>query len=103
MVGLRGLVVYRHPRNSYLERPMIRFRKGDIVSIHGTISHTIDDGEERVFVKLPDSHSDLWIKHQHVTLVATVFEVNDRVTWDGDAENNGVILAISDGHAWIDM
>ena len=88
----------------------MKYRKGDKVSIVGTVKHTPDDGE-RVFIELPDYHSDIWINQESVKLVQANFEVGDKCRWDGldKCRWDGLIadcatvLAISDGHAWIDM
>jgi hypothetical protein len=80
----------------------MNLRKGDKVSIVGTVKHTPDEGE-RVFIELPDYHSDIWINQESVKLVQADFEVGDKCRWDGLIADCATVLAISDGHAWIDM
>jgi hypothetical protein len=80
---------------------MTELRKGDKVSVTGTVKYTPDKGE-RVFVKIDGSHEELWTEQSAVKLVQAAFEVGDRVGWDNDAEYIGEILAISGGHAWIE-
>jgi hypothetical protein len=80
----------------------MNLRKGDRVSIVGTVKHT-PDPSERVFIELPDYHHDIWINQDAVKLVQADFEVGDKCTWDGFGDTPATVLAISDGHAWIDM
>ena len=88
----------------------MKFRKGDIVSLRGTVKHNFDpcDGEKdtRVFVDIVGSHETIWIKPEDLKLIQQVMEVGDSVRWPhhvhADKFLYGVILAISDGHAWID-
>jgi hypothetical protein len=83
----------------------MNYRKGDRVSIVGTIKHTPATGE-RVFMELPDYHTDIWVSQDVVTLVQADFEVGDKCSWGNDGTDTyreGTILAISDGHAWIDL
>jgi hypothetical protein len=83
----------------------MNLRKGDKVSIVGTVKHTPDDGEH-VFIELPDYHSDIWINQESVKLMQADFEVGDKCRWidrDGLIADCATVLAISDGHAWIDM
>lgn len=87
---------------------MNKFRKGDKVTIVGTIKHNQgDDIDKNVFIEIAGYHSDVWINPELVTLVQPSFEIGDECTWmTNDAGGYGVggtILAIRDGHAWIDM
>lgn len=79
----------------------MNYRKGDTVSIVGTVKHNQDDGNERVFIELPDYHTDIWIKPEFVTLVQANFEVGDKCRWVGLMADCATILAISESHAWI--
>jgi hypothetical protein len=85
----------------------MNFRRGDKVSIVGTVKHnfTTDqaDPDKRVFVDVDGTHETIWIKPDCVTLKQSHFEVDDRCTWEGWTDDPGTILAISEGHAWIDM
>ena len=81
----------------------MKLRKGDTVSIIGTVKHTPDIGE-RVFIELPDYHTDIWVRQDVVKLMQADFEVGDKCTWIGVGELHfsGIILAINNDHAWID-
>ncbi len=87
----------------------MNFRKGDTVSLQGIVKHNFDasDADKRVFVDVIGSHETLWLKPDDITLVGQLFEVGDSARWlvsgDADTFQYGVILAINDGHAWIDM
>jgi hypothetical protein len=87
---------------------MMNLRKGDKVSIIGTIKYDPKE-DERVFVTVIGSHEDLWTKVSNVTLVQAKFEVGDRVGWDDCGKYSdgkgceGEILAISGEHAWIEF
>ena len=76
----------------------MNFRKGDHVSIVGIVKHNVEAGE-KIFVELPGYHSDIWVSPDVLTLVQAHFDVGDKCQW---ADITGIILAISDGHAWID-
>jgi hypothetical protein len=85
----------------------MNYRKGDKVSIVGTVKYT-SDGKEKIFIELPDYHTDIWVRPDVVTLVQADFEVGDKCTWPnldepiGENKHTGTVLAVSDGHAWID-
>ena len=83
----------------------MKFRKGDIVSLRGTVKHNFDpydcEKDTRVFVDIVGSHETIWIKPEDVTLVQPMFEIGDQVRWD--EHGAGTIVAINDGHAWIGM
>ena len=83
----------------------MKYRKGDKVSIVGIIKHTPDDDADRIFIAVPDYHADIWVSQKVVTLVQADFEVGDKCQWGGTGEclGSGTVLAISDGHAWIDL
>lgn len=89
----------------------MKFRKGDTVSIRGTVKHNFDptgaDPDKRVFVDIIGSHETAWMKPEDVKLVAQTFEVGDEVRWLQNAGEglflSGEILAISGEHAWIGM
>ena len=86
---------------------MTELRKGDKVSVTGTVKYTPDAGE-RVFVIIDGSHEELWCAQTAVKLVQAKFEVGDRVCWGMTASDGagmattGEILAISGEHAWIE-
>jgi len=77
----------------------MNYRKGDIVSVLGIVRH--DEGDDDgVFVDITDRHDTLWVSPKGLTLVAAKFEVGDKCQF---MDFSGIVLAISDGHAWIDM
>ena len=80
---------------------MTKFKKGDVVSLQGTIKHDQGDEEKNIFVDVIGAHDTLWMKPQDMTLVQPFFEVGDAVCW-GD-QGSGIVHAINDGHAWIGM
>ncbi len=85
----------------------MNFRKGDTVSLQGTVKHNFDatDTDKRVFVDVVGSHETLWLKPDDITLVRYAFEVGDSARWlvEENTYQYGTILAINEGHAWIDM
>jgi hypothetical protein len=84
------------------ERQMTELRKGDKVSVTGTIKYP-PDKDERVFIKIDGSHEDLWVRKSLVTLVQAQFEVGDRVGWEYHTTSfAGEIIATSGEHAWIE-
>lgn len=88
----------------------MNFRKGDTVSVRGTVKYSYDEGDndKRVFVDVIGSHETLWIKPEDLTLVSQVFEVGDSVRWPINVEGAapflyGTVLAIANDHAWIEF
>lgn len=86
----------------------MKYRKGDKVSVLGIVKHNQNE-DKNIFVDVIGTHDTLWLKPEDMTLVAPMFEVGDKCQWASDpaigvAEDDpiGTILAISDGHAWID-
>jgi hypothetical protein len=77
-------------------------RQGDKVSVVGVVKHT-PDGGEKVFIRLPEYHSDIWIDQGFVTLVEPAFKIGDKCRWESLIPDCATILAVSNGHAWIDM
>ncbi len=81
----------------------MELRKGDKVSVTGTVKYTPTKGE-RVFVKIEGSHEELWCSPDAVKLVQAKFDIGDRVGFDyGPSTMDGEILAVSGEHAWIDL
>lgn len=89
----------------------MRFRKGDIVSVRGTVEYDCDTDDELLFIKVPGFYQSVALSPDYwngagLTLVQPRFDVGDEVFWQdgvGNIAGRGTILAISDGHAWIDM
>ena len=85
----------------------MNYRKGDKVSVLGIVKHNQNE-DKNIFVDVIGSHDTLWLKPEDMTLVEPMFEVGDGCTFTytstgaGETTGTGVILAISDGHAWID-
>ena len=87
----------------------MNYRKGDIVSVLGIVRHGKAEGNY-VFVDVTGIHTTVMLEPKEITLVAAKFEVGDKCrlatdTAIGCAEDDpvGTILAISDGHAWIEI
>ena len=57
---------------------MSTFRKGDKVSIHGTVAYDHDGSLGHLFIDLPDS-AQVLAKPEYVTLVAQAIEPGDLV------------------------
>ena len=89
----------------------MKWKKGDIVSILGTLmfDQDKDDPEGRIHIDIIGSFEKLWIEPKHLTLVTPLFEVGDKCKWGGAPGSpptepmRGTILAISGDFAWIDM
>jgi len=81
----------------------MNYRKGDKVSVLGIVKHNQNE-DKNIFVDVIGSHETLWLEPKDMTLVAPMFEVGDECQWGGTGESLGIgtVLAISDGHAWID-
>lgn len=80
------------------------FRKGDKVSITGTIKYR-PKPDEHIFIEVDGKTDDVWIHPNFVTLVEPFFEPGDECTFQvqGYGEKTGTVLASSGGHAWIDL
>lgn len=78
------------------------YRKGDRISIQGIVKHNQDD-DKRIFIDVVGSYETLWMEPGHLTLVTPLFEVGDKCSWDHDSENLGIVLAVNDGYAWINI
>ncbi len=87
----------------------MQYRKGDIVSLTGTVKYDYDQSDEdrKVTVSINGHYSDVWLDEKFVTLITPIFEVGDSVTWakptDPPGINSGEIVGLSGEHAWIDM
>lgn len=86
----------------------MQFRKGDIVSVQGTVKYP-SDGDDRIFIEVDGNAVDLWLKPGMLTLVRAKFDVGDRVCWTAPHPAVpgkviiGEIIGISGDHAWIDL
>jgi hypothetical protein len=91
---------------------MQTFRKGDIVTVRGTVEYDYGAAEDKLlFIKVPGFYQsvalspDQW-KNAGLALVQPRFDVGDDVRWSdrgGNVAGQGTILAISNDHAWIDI
>lgn len=77
----------------------MQYRKGDIVTMRGTVKHDSDGTKERLFIDVIGGHETLWLAPKDITLIQPHFEVGDGVLWENGL---GEILAISGDHAWIE-
>lgn len=81
---------------------MTKFRKGDRVSLMGTVSHHMTADETRVFIAVDGHHTELWIEPIYTKVVQQAIEVGQTVRWIvNQTDWFGDVLAIADGHAWI--
>lgn len=85
---------------------MQTYRKGDVVSVQGTVEYD-HEGDELLFFKVPGYFQSVSLMPNqwdgaNLKLVQAALEVGDGVMWD-NGERSGEILAIANGHAWIDM
>jgi hypothetical protein len=84
-----------------------KFRKGDIVSIQGTVRFDKDPEDDHVSIELAGAiGSPVWVKPETVTVVQQRIEVGDSVVLIGvfcgdGSEYHGQILAIFEDHAWV--
>jgi len=91
----------------------IKFRAGDVVSVQGTVTYNYaeEDGDDgHVHVEIPGAiRSDAYIKPQMLTVVQQTIVIGDLVKFtvpvpgEEPCSMDGRVLAISDGHAWIDL
>jgi hypothetical protein len=78
----------------------MKFRKGDKVSIIGTVKHDCDDDDNSVAVDLKGHYQTLWAEVAIVDLIEPKFIVGDRVSMDGI--RSATVRAISlDGFLWV--
>lgn len=78
-------------------------REGDLVGLTGKVRHDCrpDDDSGRVFVEVEGHHSALWLKYEHVTLIAPRIDVGERVRWTNGSE--GKVLASDVGNLWVKL
>jgi len=82
-----------------------KFRKGDIVSIQGTVRFSPDEGDEHISLEIANAiGSPIWVKPEAATLVLARIEVGDKVwTYDLGYECLGELVAIRNGKAWVEI
>lgn len=78
-------------------------REGDLVGLTGKVRHDCrpDDDSGRVFVEVEGHHSALWLKLEHVTLIAPRIDVGERVRWANG--NEGRVLASDVDKLWVKL
>lgn len=78
-------------------------REGDLVGLTGKVRHDCrpDDDSGRVFVEVEGHHSALWLKYEHVTLIAPRIDVGERVRWTNGSE--GKVLARDVDKLWVKL
>lgn len=76
-------------------------REGDLVGLTGKVRHDCrpDDDSGRVFVEVEGHHSALWLKYEHVTLIAPRIDVGERVRWTNDT--TGIVKAADGDKLWV--
>jgi hypothetical protein len=78
---------------------MSTFRKGDVVSITGTIdSEWMHDGQIKVRV---EPYHDIFVPVADLKMVKPVINVGDHVAYPG--YRDGEVLAIVDGWCWVSV
>lgn len=87
---------------------VIKFRKGDIVSIQGTVTFDFDPTEDgTVAIEIQNSvSSSVWVKSEAATVVRQHIMVGDSVVLvgtvcDDGSEYHGQVLAIFEDRAWV--
>ena len=81
----------------------MKFRKGDKVTLFGTVKHDCDADEVAVAVDVDGHFSTIWPSLDQVELVSPKLIVGDAVSiYNSDGILSGKILAISpDGFLWV--
>ncbi|PWJ93589.1 hypothetical protein C8D77_101268 [Mesorhizobium loti] len=83
---------------------MGKFRKGDVVTIEGTIDSGFEH-EGKIKVRI-GSFSDAFASVSDIKMVRPIIEVGDRVAYPADGYNAGEVgevLAIIDGYCWVKL
>lgn len=91
----------------------MQFRKGDVVSVNGTVEYDFNGGDsddKLLFIKVSGHFQTMGLTPDYfdgagLKLVQATFEIGDDVSWPTEASQvgGGVILSISNGHAWIEL
>lgn len=90
----------------------IKFREGDTVTLSAVVRYNFDPAEdEHVALDVPGSiSSNLWAKPEAVIIARQVIVIGDRVKFivpagpsGSEKWISGLVLAISNDHAWIDL
>lgn len=80
------------------------FREGDIVSIEAVVKYNAEDKED-VALSIKGSYETVFLSLRFVTITKPLFKIGDDVSWDSPSTvvGGGVILAIANEHAWIEL
>lgn len=70
---------------------MPRFREGDAVLLRGVVDEYY--GATLVRVLVDGADAAVAVEEGELTMVTAAFQINDRVTWNRDAENIGIVRA----------
>lgn len=87
----------------------IKFRKGDVVTVRAVVRHNCEDDENSVAVDINGAYDAVWPLVQDVTMIQQQIVIGDRVKFTipvpGEEPQglDGLVLAISNDHAWIDI
>lgn len=83
----------------------IKFRKGDIVSIQGTVQFNQEPEDDHIKVEIPDAIGNpVWVKPEAATVVRQKIDVGDMIWTDSlGKELPGKVISIHAGSAWIDV
>jgi hypothetical protein len=80
---------------------MNQFRKGDVVSVQGTIdSGFVHEGRIKIRV---GPYGDVFADLADIKMVQPVVEVGDSVTYPQEGYKAGEVLAILDGYCWVKL
>ncbi|ESZ60686.1 hypothetical protein NL532_24305 [Mesorhizobium sp. C120A] len=80
---------------------MTTFRKGDVVTIVGTIDSGYQtDGKIKVRI---EPYSDVYANVADLKMVRPIIEVGDMVTYPAEGYRAGKILAILNGWCWVNV
>lgn len=83
----------------------MKYRKGDQVTVRAVVKFNQDD-DTHVHLEINGHYQSVMLDQKLITMTMPVFEVGDDVSWlqpDPSLSAGGVILAISDDHAWIEL
>lgn len=88
----------------------IKFRKGDIVSIQGSVKYDTAEDDTFVSVWIGATADTVMPKPSELTLVRQKIEIGDMVSFtlppigrDPEGVRVGRVLAISNDHLWLDL
>ncbi|RUV07986.1 hypothetical protein EOA60_09600 [Mesorhizobium sp. M1A.F.Ca.IN.020.06.1.1] len=78
---------------------MMKFRKGDLVSITARVKY--DQNDEGVVWLIVGRGQDAMVKTSDITMVSPHFNVGDPVIHSNGA--TGFVRAVQDSHAWVEL